>query len=72
MAGQCSVCGCIVLDDDGSTICPSCEMEELQGVDEGDDPGDMDGDLASGLASAGFGTDEDYGMYDDRDWDDDY
>ena len=28
------------------------------------DPGDMDGDAATALASAGFGTDEDYGMYD--------
>jgi hypothetical protein len=27
------------------------------------DPGDADGDHASGLASAGFGTDEDYGAF---------
>lgn len=31
------------------------------------DPGDMDGDHASGLASAGWGTDEDYGSF-DSDW----
>ena len=34
-------------------------------VDEAD-PGDMDGDAASALASAGFGTDEDYGGTDER------
>jgi hypothetical protein len=33
------------------------EDAELGGVD----PGDMDGDHTSGLASAGRGTDEDYG-----------
>lgn len=27
------------------------------------DPGDMDGDHDSSMASAGFGTDEDYGCY---------
>ena len=27
------------------------------------DPGKMDGDAESALASAGYGTDEDYGMY---------
>ena len=31
------------------------------------DPGDMDGDHATGLASAGFGTDEDYGLFDNGD-----
>lgn len=30
------------------------------------DPGDMDGDHASSLASAGWGTDEDYGGGDER------
>ena len=29
------------------------------------DPGEMDGDHESALASAGFGTDEDYGCYDE-------
>lgn len=29
------------------------------------DPGDMDGDAESALASAGFGTDEDYGYAED-------
>lgn len=29
------------------------------------DPGDMDGDMQSGLASAGWGTDEDYGCFED-------
>jgi hypothetical protein len=27
------------------------------------DPGEMDGDFDSAMASAGFGTDEDYGYY---------
>ena len=27
------------------------------------DPGEMDGDAESALASAGYGTDEDYGTY---------
>jgi hypothetical protein len=30
------------------------------------DPGEMDGDAASALASAGFGTDEDYGGGEDN------
>jgi hypothetical protein len=34
--------------------------EPFEFVDDAD-PGDMDGDMASGLASAGWGTDEDYG-----------
>jgi hypothetical protein len=35
-----------------------------QGIDA--DPGDMDGDFDSAMASAGFGTDEDYGYYGDE------
>lgn len=30
------------------------------------DPGDMDGDFESAMASAGYGTDEDYGYYGDE------
>lgn len=46
-----------VPDDDGPDDDPS-------------DPGDMDGDAGSALASAGFGTDEDYGgaLDDGGDW----
>jgi hypothetical protein len=37
-------------------------LETKYTLDENDaDPGDMDGDHASALASAGMGTDEDYG-----------
>ena len=36
--------------------------DQHEGADEPDDG--MDGDHASALASAGFGTDEDYGGYD--------
>jgi len=32
------------------------------------DPGDWDGDHESGLASAGFGTDEDYGDFGGDEW----
>jgi len=32
------------------------------------DPGDMDGDHETGLASAGWGTDEDYGFFGEEDW----
>ena len=40
------------------------------GEDEDDYDDSMDGDHASALASAGFGTDEDYGGYDEPyDWD---
>ncbi len=37
------------------------EWDEDDVVALGRDPGSMDGDHESGLASAGFGTDEDYG-----------
>lgn len=37
-----------------------------------DDADDMDGDHESALASAGWGTDEDYGCYNDYDYGDDY
>ena len=33
-----------------------------------DDAEAMDGDFDSGMASAGFGTDEDYGCYGDDGW----
>ena len=36
------------------------------------DPGDMDGDHASALASAGWGTDEDYGYSEDVYYDEVY
>jgi len=36
-------------------------IEDLETADR--DPDDMDGDFDSAMASAGFGTDEDYGYY---------
>jgi hypothetical protein len=40
------------------------DPDEFRDMMERDcDPGDMDGDATSALASAGFGTDEDYGDY---------
>lgn len=48
-------------------------VEEVKSViasfEEGEydaDPGDMDGDFDSAMASAGFGTDEDYGYFGDE------
>lgn len=35
---------------------------------EGYDDCDIDGDWDTGMASAGWGTDEDYGYYGDEDW----
>ena len=45
-------------------------LDEVGGATEYDDgdPGDMDGDHESALASAGFGTDEDYGGCGGEDW----
>lgn len=40
-------------------VCKFVEVPEVEDVD----PGDMDGDAASALASAGWGTDEDYGYF---------
>lgn len=40
--------------------------DRMAGVEP--DPGDMDGDEVSGLASAGWGTDEDYGYYGEDDY----
>ena len=71
-------------DDDGCEDCPELDLDvefpedepQPDDVDDEDiphdfepDPGEMDGDHESGLASAGWGTDEDYGGYDDPgDW----
>ena len=48
-----------------------CDDEENGDSDDDNCDGDdrMDGDHESGLASAGWGTDEDYGHYDDLDCD---
>lgn len=42
--------------------------DELYSNDDEPDPGDDDGDHESALASAGWGTDEDYGGSPDYDW----
>lgn len=64
-------------DDSLDLLCDECEAEfnEVLDTDREDfylpeDDG-MDGDHESALASAGFGTEEDYGYPDDRDWYDD-
>ena len=55
-----------------SVLCPTCLFNDVLGDDgDGDDDDhyddSMDGDHESGLASAGWGTDEDYGDYGDYD-----
>ncbi len=70
-------CGCdddLEHFDDGD-LCQGCGEPENYCVcdqldDEGDFDGDgsMDGDHESALASAGWGTDEDYGYFGDLDW----
>jgi hypothetical protein len=45
-----------------------CErlQELIDANEECPDPGEMDGDMQTALASAGWGTDEDYGGTDDE------
>ena len=48
----------------GMSLTEVIEIAREYGDFENDaDPGDMDGDFDSAMASAGFGTDEDYGYY---------
>ena len=63
--GNCFVC-------EGTESECQCTLEEISEFFDGDDcydDGDyddsMDGDWDSGMASAGWGTDEDYGCYAD-------
>ena len=57
--------------DDHDDFYQECEdyndyyIEENEVEDDDDYDDSMDGDIESGLASAGWGTDEDYGYYDD-------
>lgn len=61
------VCGAVLPSDSRYSICESCGSDGEDDYDDEDDFDDdrefddMDGDHASGLASAGWGTDEDYG-----------
>ena len=61
--------GCVILrDGDGeATDTPLGLEDDSPAYDMSDDLYDdsMAGDHESALASAGFGTDEDYGVYDD-------
>ena len=67
-------CGAVLPIDNRFSICDSCmdaagdeEFFDTQFEDEEFDD-TMDGDEASGLASAGWGTDEDYGDYGSDEW----
>ena len=65
------VCGATVPLGSRTSLCNSClngpddddYREDWDEEDDWDDRDEMDGDHESGLASAGFGTDEDYGSY---------
>ncbi len=67
----CEECGEDFYAEHASFFCEACEdrIDEefkatLEAQGEPDMPGeDMDGDHESGLASAGLGTDEDYGYF---------
>lgn len=60
--GQCPDCGETIPDDvvDGQACLHCGHVFYEERPDDGPDES-MDGDHESGLASAGFGTDEDYG-----------
>jgi len=60
------VCGATVPLSSHSSLCQSCLSSDPEDFDDWDDS--MDGDHESGLASAGYGTDEDYGGYGEDDW----
>ena len=57
---------CVSYNADGSIV--TCELVEEFDVPTHDDEEDesMDGDFDSAMASAGFGTDEDYGYFGDE------
>lgn len=51
----------------GATLTQVLEcISQFEAGEYDSDPGDMDGDHDSAMASAGFGTDEDYGYYGDE------
>jgi len=59
---------CYMSEDDVADMCHAndffYEEEDEEPEDEEPEPDEsMDGDFDSGMASAGFGTDEDYGCY---------
>ena len=68
-------CGCCDPNESvelipGENCCEYCLDPQCYGECDGeDDPceDDMDGDFDSAMASAGYGTDEDYGYYGDGD-----
>ena len=51
---------------DSRALLDSCVSTKHDEVDDYDES--MDGDHESALASAGWGTDEDYGCYSEGDW----
>lgn len=67
---MCVICGekevTIVVNSTGAGYCSTeCEASYNEDAEDCDIDESMDGDFDSGMASAGFGTDEDYGYYGD-------
>jgi hypothetical protein len=51
------------------SVCPNCEDEGCEFCDFPENDVPLDGDHDSAMASAGWGTDEDYGFFGgDEDW----
>ena len=53
---------------DSRALLDSCVITNHDEVEDDDYGESMDGDHESALASAGWGTDEDYGCYGGEDW----
>jgi hypothetical protein len=62
-------CGAILPIDNRYSICDDCMNEEDYEEEDYEDFDDVDAD-ADTLASAGWGTDEDYGYYEEPSYDD--
>lgn len=61
------VCGAVLPVDNPVSICHACLRQcddDDCGYEDDDYDDSMDGDWDSGMSSAGWGTDEDYGLYD--------
>ena len=59
----CQECGNeLIKDEVGTLYCPTCGVEFGDPDSDGDNMTDVEAD-ADTLASAGYGTDEDYGYY---------
>lgn len=72
---DCVACGNVIQKEGGESVngllCSDCgQGENEQECEEPDYDDSMDGDAQSALSSAGWGTDEDYGLFDDGGYED--